>query len=187
MLDRDGVINEEPGPILSPEQFIMIPKSAAAIARLNKMGWRCFVVTNQSALARGELNLFTFQKITEKMHLELEKYSAYIDGQYYCPHHPDWKDGKLRKVSKICSCRKPGTSLLEQASKEHGFSQDQTVLIGDSTSDFAASSDWGACSIGVRTGHGGKDGKVEAKPDFWKDDLWSAVEFVIKNSTCIES
>ena len=24
-LDRDGVINQEPGPILTPEQFIFIP------------------------------------------------------------------------------------------------------------------------------------------------------------------
>ena len=27
LLDRDGVINEEPGPILTPEQFVMIPKA----------------------------------------------------------------------------------------------------------------------------------------------------------------
>ena len=33
LLDRDGVINEEPGPILSPEHFVMIPKSASAVAR----------------------------------------------------------------------------------------------------------------------------------------------------------
>jgi len=56
LLDRDGVINEEPGPILSPEQFVMIPKSAAAVARLNARGWRCFVITNQAAFARCDLS-----------------------------------------------------------------------------------------------------------------------------------
>ena len=33
LLDRDGVINHEPGPIISPEKFVMIPKSAAAIVK----------------------------------------------------------------------------------------------------------------------------------------------------------
>ena len=56
LLDRDGVINEEPGPILTPEQFVMIPKSAAAVARLNAEGFRCFVITNQAAFARGDLS-----------------------------------------------------------------------------------------------------------------------------------
>ena len=32
LLDRDGVINREPGPILYPEDFVMIPRSADAIA-----------------------------------------------------------------------------------------------------------------------------------------------------------
>ena len=78
LLDRDGVINEEPGPILSPEKFVMIPKSAAAVARLNARGWRCFVITNQAAFARGDLSESVFQTITEKMRAELEKSAATV-------------------------------------------------------------------------------------------------------------
>jgi len=122
LLDRDGVINQEPGPILTPEQFVMIPKSAAAVARLNAKGWQCFVITNQAAFARGDLSETVFQTITAKMVSELEKSGAHIDGQYYCPHHPDWKNGQRRKEPKPCACRKPGTLLLEQAAAEHGFS-----------------------------------------------------------------
>ena len=183
LLDRDGVINEEPGPILSPEQFVMIPKSAAAVARLNARGWRCFVITNQAAFARGDLSESVFQTITEKMCAELEKSGAHIDGQYYCPHHPDWENGHRRTVAKACACRKPGTLLLEQASAEHGFSAEETVFIGDSTSDFAAAAKWGTCSIGVRTGHAGQDGKASAEPDYWQADLWEAVEFLLENSS----
>ena len=182
LLDRDGVINEEPGPILSPEQFVMIPKSAAAVAKLNARGWRCFVITNQAAFARCDLSESVFQRITEKMHYELKKSSAYIDGQYYCPHHPDWENGQRRAEPKLCACRKPGTLMLEKAAAEHGFSAEETVLIGDSTSDFAAAAKWGACSIGLSTGHAGQDGKVSAKPDYWRTDLWDAVEFLLENS-----
>ena len=67
MLDLDGVINHEPGPIISPEKFVMIPKSAAAIARINDKGWLCFVITNQAAFASGYLTEKVFQKITKKM------------------------------------------------------------------------------------------------------------------------
>ena len=182
LLDRDGVINEEPGPILSPEQFVMIPKSAVAVAKLNARGWRCFVITNQAAFARCDLSERVFQTITEKMHSELEKNAAHIDGQYYCPHHPDWENGQRRAEPKPCACRKPGTLLLEQAAAEYGFSPEETVLIGDSTTDFAAAAKWGTCSIGVRTGHAGQDGKLSAEPDYWKTDLWEAVEFLLENS-----
>ena len=122
LLDRDGVINEEPGPILTPEQFVMIPKSAAAVARLNAEGFRCFVITNQAAFARGDLSESEFQAITDKMQYELHKAGAHLDGQYYCPHHPDWENGKHREVPASCACRKPGTLLLEKAAEEHGFS-----------------------------------------------------------------
>ena len=183
LLDRDGVINQEPGPILTPEQFVMIPKSAAAVARLNAKGWQCFVITNQAAFARGDLSETVFQTITAKMGSELEKSGAHIDGQYYCPHHPDWKNGQRRKEPKPCACRKPGTLLLEQAAAEHGFSAAESVLIGDSTGDFEAAAKWGTCSIGVRTGHAGQDGKASAEPDYWKADLWDAVEFLLENSS----
>jgi len=181
LLDRDGVINEEPGPVLTPEKFVMIPKSAEAVARINDRGLRCFVITNQAAFARGDLNESGFQSITEKFYQELKKSGAHLDGQYYCPHHPDWENGKRRPLPVSCACRKPGTLLLERAAQEHGFSAEESVLIGDSTSDFAAAAKWGARSIGVRTGHGGQDKKVNAVPECWQDDLWSAVDFLLSN------
>ena len=182
LLDRDGVINHEPGPILNPEQFEMISGSADAVARINAQGWKCFVITNQAAIARGNLSEDLFQQITNKMYREFQKSGAHIDGQYFCPHHPDWKNGRKQKNPVTCLCRKPGTRMLEQASSEHGFVPEEAVFIGDTTTDFAAAADWGTCSIGVHTGCAGQDGKVSVYPDYWSDDLWSAVDFLL-NST----
>ena len=39
LMDRDGVINEEPGPVLEPAEFRMISGSAEAVARINETGW----------------------------------------------------------------------------------------------------------------------------------------------------
>ena len=182
LLDRDGVINHEPGPILNPEQFVMIPGSADAVARINSQGWKCFVITNQAAIARGDLNPDVFGQITDKMHRELQKSGAHIDGQYFCPHHPDWKNSRRQTSPVPCLCRKPGTQMLEQASSEHDFVQEEAVFIGDTTTDFAAAAEWGTCSIGVRTGGAGKDGKMSIDPDYWLDDLWSAVDFLLDNT-----
>ena len=182
LLDRDGVINHEPGPILNPEQFLMIQGSADAVARINAKGWKCFVITNQAAIARGDLTEEGFQQITNKMYLELQKSGAHIDGQYFCPHHPDWQNGRRQKNPIKCLCRKPGIRMLEMASSEHGFVPEEAVFIGDTTTDFGAAADWGACSIGVRTGFAGKDGKLSVFPDYWSDDLLSAVNFLLENT-----
>ena len=182
LLDRDGVITQEPGPILSPEQFVMIPGSADAVARINDQDWKCFVITNQAAIARGDLNEEVFEQITDKLHLELQKSGAHIAGQYFCPHHPDWKNGMRQTNPVTCLCRKPGIRMLEQASSEHSFVPEEAVFIGDTTTDFAAAADWGTCSIGVRTGCAGQDCKMSVDPDYWSDDLWSAVDFLLNNT-----
>ena len=182
LLDRDGVINHEPGPILNPEEFAMIPGSADAVARINAKGWKCFVITNQAAIARGDLSEGLFEQITNKMHHELKKSGAHIDGQYYCPHHPEWQNGR-RQINPVpCLCRKPGTRMLELASSENGFVPEEAVFFGDTTTDFAAAANWGTCSIGVRTGCAGQDGKISVHPDYWSDDLRSGVDFLIKNA-----
>ena len=66
LIDRDGVINEEPGPILKPEAFRFVPGSIEAVARLNQAGWLCLLVTNQAALARGQMNLGNLLPLPEK-------------------------------------------------------------------------------------------------------------------------
>ena len=179
LLDRDGVINKEPGPILSPEDFVMIPRSAAAVARINNSGLLCFVITNQAAFARGDLNQENFKKITNKMYLELNYFGAHIDGQYVCPHHPEWDNENRRSIKKNCYCRKPGTLLFERAAKENNFSANESVFIGDSYTDFEAAAKWGIISIGVLTGNSSKDIKDKVQPDYWKNDLWDAVDFLL--------
>jgi len=179
LLDRDGVINREPGPILYPEDFVMIPRSAAAIARINERGLLCFVITNQAAFARGDLNKENFQKITDKMYFELRNVGAHVDGQYVCPHHPEWENGNRRSILMPCECRKPGTLLLERAAAENNFSAKESVFIGDSSTDFEAAAKWETISIGVFTGNSSEDSKDEIQPDYWKKDLWEAVDFLL--------
>ncbi|MBF0276512.1 MAG: HAD-IIIA family hydrolase [SAR324 cluster bacterium] len=174
-VDRDGVINQEPGPILSPDQLLFIPGSLEAILRINRMGKYCIGVSNQAAFARGLLSREVFEEICLKLEKALEKIGASLDDFFYCPHYPHWEEGWIKELCYPCQCRKPGTLLFEQAAKKYGLELQKTVFIGDATTDFEAAKRIGMFSIGVRTGHGGKDQKCDTEPDQWAEDLNKAV------------
>ncbi len=58
ILDRDGVINQDSDAFIkSPDEWIPIPGSLEAIARLNHGGYRVVVATNQSGIVRGLFDL----------------------------------------------------------------------------------------------------------------------------------
>ena len=67
VLDRDGVINEDSDAyVKSLEEWIPIPGSIKAIARLCKAGWTV-AVANQSGLARGLFDATTLGDMHFKM------------------------------------------------------------------------------------------------------------------------
>jgi D-glycero-D-manno-heptose 1,7-bisphosphate phosphatase len=51
ILDRDGVINHDSDAFIkSPEEWVPVPGSLQAIARLNQAGYTVVVATNQSGV-----------------------------------------------------------------------------------------------------------------------------------------
>ena len=146
LLDRDGVINQEnPGSyILDPEQWVPIPGSAEAIARLREAEIGVIILTNQSAVGRGLLDLSTLESIHLRLKQTLKEAGGDVDGIFFCPHHPD--DG--------CECRKPEAGLIHQAELALGCSLQGAPLIGDQLSDLQAAQRAGCRPILVRTGRG---------------------------------
>ena len=64
ILDRDGVINEDSAAYIKhPDEWIAIPGSLQAIARLHQAGWTVAVASNQSGLARGYFDTTTLTAI----------------------------------------------------------------------------------------------------------------------------
>ena len=87
-LDRDGTINKYVGFLRNIEEFELLPDVADAIKKINEYGYLCIVVTNQPVIARGEVKAEELDLIHNKMETLLGQQGAYIDGLYYCPHHP---------------------------------------------------------------------------------------------------
>jgi D-glycero-D-manno-heptose 1,7-bisphosphate phosphatase len=175
ILDRDGVINQDSDHFIkSPDEWIPIPGSLEAIARLHKNGYTIAVATNQSGVARGLYDLDTLHAMHDKFKNLLADLGGKVDAIYYCNHGPD--DG--------CDCRKPLPGMYHQAAKEFDCELADVPVIGDSFRDLQAALEVGAQPIAVRTGKGprtlashGETLKEHNIPIY--DDLAAAVDALL--------
>ncbi len=182
-LDRDGTINREVSYVRSPDQLELLDGVAAGIRRLNSSGVRVIVITNQPVIARGECSERNLKEIHNKLETELGAQGAYVDGIYYCPHHPDKGfQGERADLKMKCSCRKPATGLIDRATSDFNLDRSRSWLIGDSNRDVQTAFNAGIRSILVRTGFGGSDGKYGATPNMVCADLPAAVEFLLSSN-----
>ncbi|MBL4774871.1 MAG: D-glycero-beta-D-manno-heptose 1,7-bisphosphate 7-phosphatase [Mariprofundus sp.] len=147
LLDRDGVINiDSPNYILSPEQWLPVPGSLKAIARLHAANIPVTIISNQSALARGMMNQDTFNTIHAKMMLAIEQEGGFISHVSYCPHGPDDN----------CDCRKPKPGMVLETLAALGLSDqaEQTLFVGDSIRDVEAAHAANVPAVLVQSGYG---------------------------------
>ena len=147
ILDRDGVINQDSASFVkSAEEWLPLPGSIAAIARLSRAGYTVAVASNQSGLARGLFDRNALRAMHRKLRRLVSDEGGRVDRIVVCPHGPD--DG--------CRCRKPKPGLLMRLARHYGVSLVGVPVIGDSLRDLLAAADAGATPILVRTGNGKK-------------------------------
>lgn len=145
MLDRDGVVNQDSNEFIkSPAEWLPLPGSIEAIARLSRAGFLIAVATNQSGLARGLFDAGALSAIHDKFHTLVEQEGGYVAGIFFCPHGPE--EG--------CGCRKPETGLLRQIEAEFDCRLRDCWFVGDSLRDLQAAQAHGCRPVLVRTGNG---------------------------------
>lgn len=145
ILDRDGVINEDSDDyIKSPDEWIPIPGSIDAIARLNHAGYSVAIASNQSGIARGYFDLETLAAMSVKMCNLLSQHGGRIDAMIFCPHGP--KDG--------CDCRKPKPGMLIEIGNRFKTSLSKAIFVGDNINDVKAAQAAGVKPVLVKTGKG---------------------------------
>ncbi len=180
-LDRDGTICEEVGYLNSVEQMRLIPRSAEAIRRLNEYGFKVVVITNQSGVARGLIPEQNLADIHAEMVRQLREKKAFLDGIYYCPHHP--VEGNPPYLQE-CNCRKPATGLLEKAALELGIDLSSSYMVGDHFSDVECGKRIRAKTVLLLTGHGRqaleRQREWPFQPDHIAFDLYEAVDWILQ-------
>ncbi len=147
ILDRDGVINHDSDAFIkSPEEWLPLPGSLAAIVALQRQGHTVAVATNQSGIARGLLTEATLARIHAKFQTALAACGGQPVTVVHCPHGP----------GDDCPCRKPRPGLLQRLLTHYQAPADQTWVIGDAARDLEAARRIGARPILVLTGKGAR-------------------------------
>ena len=171
-LDRDGTINKYVGYLRTPEQFELLDGVGEAIRKINLSGYLAIVVTNQPVIARGEVTADGLQQIHNKMETMLGKEGAYLDGVYYCPHHPDKGfAGEVEELKIVCECRKPNAGLLLQSAKDFNIDLSQSWMIGDSENDVLAGRNAGCKTALIGETDYGQNLQATSLLDFVKEIL----------------
>lgn len=126
-LDRDGVINHDPGDYTtSIKEFDILSDVIETLQKWTEQGYCIIVITNQGGIARKRYTLSDFEKIDNYMSNKfLEAGIDYIE-TYFCPHHD---------MISHCLCRKPHPGMIEKAIHRHGIDPKRSVMIGDKWRD----------------------------------------------------
>jgi len=184
-VDRDGVLSEEVGYLGDRDRLRLITHSAEAVKLVNQSGLKIIAITNQSGVARGYFSEEMLGHIHRKMEQLLKDQGAFLDGIYYCPHHPE---GTVEAYRTACDCRKPAVGLLTRAAQEHSIDVSSSYLVGDKCTDIECAQRAGARGILVLTGYGREElNKIKrassAQPAYVAADLLDAVQWIIRDKT----
>jgi D-glycero-D-manno-heptose 1,7-bisphosphate phosphatase len=156
ILDRDGVINIDSDQFIKkPDEWLPIPGSLEAIARLTQAGYRVVVATNQSGIGRGLFEMPMLNAIHDKMHKACAMVGARIDAVFFCPHTSE----------DMCNCRKPKSGMLEEISSRYNISLAGVPVVGDSLRDLQSGVSMGAQPYLVLTGKGIKTNEAGGLPE----------------------
>lgn len=125
-LDRDGVVNVEKDYTYKIEEFEFVDSLFPSLMYLQDLGYKLFIITNQSGIARGYYTEQDYKILTNWMLDQLESKGIYISQAEYCPHGPEDN----------CTCRKPKTGMIDNILKKHDIDLENSWLIGDKKSDI---------------------------------------------------
>ena len=177
-LDRDGTINKYAGFLRKEEEFELIDGVAEAVKKINQSGFLAIVVTNQPVIARGEVSFEGLETIHNKMEMLLGKEGAYLDGIYFCPHHPhSGYEGEVKELKIDCDCRRPKPGMLLKAAEDFNIDLSQSYMVGDGENDIKAGKAAG-CKTVLVIGKG-----TDHKKESFNQDITCAslFEFVQKH------
>jgi D-glycero-D-manno-heptose 1,7-bisphosphate phosphatase len=153
-LDRDGTIIAEKNYLHLVGEVEVFPGAGPALARLQKAGFRLFIVTNQSGVGRGYFTLADVEKVHHYLLQELARDGVQIDKIYVAPEAPDQPSRG----------RKPSPQFLLDARDEFQIDLAQSYMIGDKLIDLECG--WNAgvkrCLL-VRTGYGAEMERTSAE------------------------
>lgn len=157
-IDRDGTVNKYVGFLREIDEFELLEGVAEAIKKVNASEFLIIVITNQPVIARGEVSKKKLNLIHNKMETLLGEQGAYLDGIYYCPHHPHrGYEGEIPELKIECECRKPKAGMFMKAAEKFNIDLQESWMIGDGKVDILAGKEAGCKTALIGQGKYGQD------------------------------
>jgi D-glycero-D-manno-heptose 1,7-bisphosphate phosphatase len=135
ILDRDGTLCRDVVYMSRFEDFEPLPGVDAALRLLQDAGYRLFVATNQSGVARGLFPMDTVQALNAKIQDYFLERGVNLEDFAVCPHHPQ---GSVPEYTLDCACRKPQPGMLLDLARKHGLDLGRSYMVGDMPRDVQA-------------------------------------------------
>lgn len=157
-LDRDGVLVKEKGYINRFDDLELFSFTTQCIKQIHDYGYLAIVITNQSAIAKGILDIHELSK----MHTFLKEYAG-VDDVFFCPHSGQEKI--------LCNCRKPSTGLVDEAIALYNISRSGSYFVGDRASDIETGINSRLTTVLLESGYGLKRLEKQIHADYYGMDL----------------
>ncbi len=133
-LDRDGTIIVDKVYLNDPKEVEFIDGVIDGLKKLSENNFKLIIVSNQSGIARGLVQIENLNEIHKVITETLKKHNVEIFRIYYCPHLP--QDN--------CECRKPKTGMVKEILDF--IDKDKSFVIGDKESDVEF-----GLAVGIKT------------------------------------
>ncbi len=126
--DRDGTLIYDKIYLNDPDQIEYLPNVFEGVKRLRDHGFEFVIVTNQSGVPRGLVEVENLKKIHQIIRSDFAKHGVDILNFYYAPflvesnHH--W--------------RKPNPGMLEAGIRDYNINPEKSWMVGDRMTDVEA-------------------------------------------------
>ncbi len=141
-LDRDGTLILDKHYLADPAGVELIPGVADALCRARSLGYRLFIHTNQSGIARGLYTLDDVHRCNDRMDELLGLPRPIFDDICIAPEGPE--DPMVY--------RKPSPRFAHETIARHRLDPRHCWMVGDRVADIETGRAAGIRSVGVCTG-----------------------------------
>jgi D-glycero-D-manno-heptose 1,7-bisphosphate phosphatase len=142
-LDRDGVINHDPGDYTySLEEFHILPTVIDALKIAQDKGYKIILITNQGGISKGLYLESEVHRIHDYFKNECQKADVQITDVFFSPYHSELSNSLSRK---------PESLMMERAIHRHKIDTAKSIMIGDRDRDIECAAKVGVKGIKIPT------------------------------------
>lgn len=174
LIDRDGTINFDPGFVQNVDQFTFYDFAIPALKILSERGNKFCIVTNQSGVARGLIDIADLREIHYHIRKIFIENNINLLDIYICTDPP----------AEATSRRKPGTGMFLEAATDYNLDLSRCLMIGDSERDLIPAHKLGMDTMLVLTGNGHLTLDTIApadKPTYVAENILEGAKLLIKD------